>query len=82
MRRVSGRDTAGAGVVVLVLLLGLGSMGLGWLMWPSAAGPLLLPTRPAHIFTWLVNHAVALGVNPPAHEQCDTKCQCAEYADR
>jgi hypothetical protein len=38
MRRVSGRDTAGAGVVVLVLLLGLGSMGLGWLMWPSAAG--------------------------------------------
>ncbi|MFZ0119423.1 MAG: hypothetical protein WAN20_10995 [Pseudonocardiaceae bacterium] len=32
------RDSAGAGAVLLVLVLALGSIGMGWLMWPSAAG--------------------------------------------
>jgi len=34
---VNARDAAGAGAVLLVLVLGLGSIGMGWLMWPSAA---------------------------------------------
>jgi hypothetical protein len=38
MRRVSGRDAAGTGAVLLVLVLALGSIGMGWLMWPSAVG--------------------------------------------
>jgi hypothetical protein len=42
---VIARDTAGVGAVLLALVIGLGSIGMGWLLWPPAGGGVIRAAR-------------------------------------
>jgi hypothetical protein len=42
---VSARDTVGVSAVLLALVIGLGSIGMGWLLWPHAGGGVVRTAR-------------------------------------
>lgn len=42
---MSVRETVGVGAVLLALVIGLGSIGMGWLLWPHASGGVVRAAR-------------------------------------